>query len=493
MDIQRKLVNAYLWAMLGKWVTRSIGIVSTVILARILEPESFGLIALAMICIGFFEMLQTIGIDRYIIIQTRIDDTLLNSGWTLQIICKFVLYSLLLMCSSHFAEFFEKPQLELLIDVVAINSFFGSFQNIGITLFHKELAFKKLTYLEMVVKLSSTLTTLVFAYYNPTHWALVAGGITSLWVNLIGTYFICDFRPSFNFKFEKKMFSFSFYIWVRNIFSYSRSKADAFIVSKLFDSSAIGMYKIGSDFALLPLSEIIYPAGQAILPGLAKYKDNKKELFDKTYKYLALIYLFVFPSTVGIWFISPQICTVILGDKWVDTAPIISALSILMISYPISAVTTNLFDYLGKEKFSIYNDIFGLTAIGFIAISFAFEDINQFSQIRGYIGIVMLLFVIIFARITIQVSIKKIIELMLPSSLASAFMLLFLLEVHSNSNMTITGLLTNIFFGGLTYIIFFLLLIILIKPYSKIWHFWYIKFNGMLQTTINKYTNLGIE
>lgn len=491
MNIQKKLISAYLWAILGKWVARSIGIVSTVILARMLEPASFGLIALAMICIGFFEMLQTIGIDRYLIIQTKLNDDLLNTGWTLQIICKFTLYALLLLCSSHFAAFFDKPELELLIDIIAINSFFASFQNIGLTKFQRDLAFKKPTYLGIAVKLSSTVTTLVFAYFNPSHWALVAGGVVSLWVNLIGSYIICDYRPRLNFNFERKMFSFSFYIWVRNVFAYSRSKADAFIVSKFFDSTAVGMYKIGSDFALLPLSEIIYPAGQAIFPGLAKFKDDKAELFDKTYKYLALIYLFVLPSMVGIWFIALQFCTVILGDKWVNTAPIMSALAVLMLSYPLNAVVTNLFDYLGKAKYSIFNDIFGLGAIGLTVVSFSFDSIHQFSLLRGYIGIAVLLFVVAFARLTIQLSVSKIVELMLPSALAAALMYLSFVYIYSNASMTLLGLLANVLFGALTYAVYFSLLVVAVKPHSAIWQFWYDRFVAVFHAALNKYTKLG--
>ncbi|MGR5354113.1 oligosaccharide flippase family protein [Vibrio alfacsensis] len=475
MNVQKKLINAYFWNVFGKWGVRTIGIGSTLILVRLIAPESFGIIALAGICIGFFETLQAIGIDRYLITKTSLSPEDMNSGWTLNIILKLTISLALVIASPYMSYYFDEPRLDLVITVVAVNGFFSSFNNIGLIKLKKNLEFKMISYLELVVKVISTVITVIFAYFSPNYWALIVGSGASVWIYLFGSYIICDYRPKFRFKFERSMFSFSIFIVFRNVLSYCRNRGDTFVVSKLFDVLSIGKYKVGLDFAIMPFSEIIMPAGQAMFPGMANYKNNKNELLDKSYKYLALVYLFLIPSVVGIWFIAPQFCTVILGEKWSDTAPIMSSLAILMIAYPISAMTNNLFDYLGMPKFGVFNDLFGLMSLLFIAISFTFDGVDQFSQFRGYIGLATFLFAIVFARITISFSIKKMLEIIIVPVAASFFMYIALSSVYFDNSMTLLGMLSNVLFGAMVYTCCLLFLIAIFKSYSDVWCFWYAK------------------
>ncbi len=475
MDIQKRLISAYLWSVCGKWGVRCLGIGSTLILVRLIEPESFGLVALSTICIGFFETIHTIGIGRYLMTQTNLSQNSINSAWTLNIILKLIMSLGLIFLSPHIAEFFNEPNLELIIKVVAINGFFKVFNNLGLVRLKKNLEFKKITYLEVVSKVFATILTVVLAYISPDHWALIIGSCSYVWVYLIGSYYIYDYRPKIRLKFEKAMFSFSSYMIFRNVLSYLRNRGDVFIVSKLFDTTSIGRYKIGLDFAVMPFSEVIAPAGAAIFPGMANFKHNTKELFDKTYKYLALVYLFIIPCIVGIWFIAPQFCTVVLGDKWADTAPIMASLAVLMLSYPISAMTNNLYDYLGNPKLGIFNDLIGLAFLVLLSTTIVFDDVIQFSELRGYVGIAIFIFVIAFAKLTINFSIRKMFEVIIVPVVASMFMVWIFNHIYFNVEMTFLGLISNVFTGVISYAVSLSILVSLSKSYSKIWQFWFEK------------------
>jgi lipopolysaccharide exporter len=475
LSIQNKLAKAYFWNIFGKWGARLLGIGSTLILVRLIDPEAFGLVALATICIGFFETLTGIGVDRYLISQTDLNDQSMNSTWTLNIVLKMGVTIVLVVFSPLIADYFNEQNLQLIITVVAINGFFAAFNNIGLVRLQKNLEFKKITYLGLVVKLLSTTVTLVFAYFSPDHWALIAGGMVSVWLYMIGSYVVCPYRPVLNFAFDKKLFSFSFYILLRKIIRYSRNKADTLFVSKLFDTTAVGKYNIALEFSMLPLSEVISPASAAMFPALSNFKNNKVELFDKTYKYFALIYLFIIPSIVGIWIVAPQFCPVILGEKWADTAPIMSALAIMMLPYPLSALTNNLFDYLGKTKLSLFGDLIGLSLLVFGATFLLFDDITEFAEVRGLIGVIAFIIILIFTRLTLGLSLKIMGMVLLIPSLASAAMFMFFEFVYINPDISLIGLLINILIGGVSYTICLISLLYIVKPYSSIWAFWYNK------------------
>ncbi len=475
MDIKRKLFSAYFWSIGGSWCVRLIGIGSTLILVRFIEPESFGLVAISTLCIGFFETLNSVGIARYLMTQTELDQESLDSAWTLNIIVRLIVSIVIILSSPYMATYFNEPRLEGIIWFVAINGFFTAFYNMGLIRLRKKLQFKKLVLLHMVSKVFSTLVTLSILFVSPDHWALLIGSGSYIWMYLIGSYYIYNFRPRVNFNFDKGMYSFSMFILLRNILSYLRNRGDVFIVSKFFDMASIGRYKIGLEFAVLPFTEVISPAGQAIFSGLSNYKNNTEDLFDKTYKYLALVYLFIIPSIVGIWFVSPQFCTVILGEKWAATAPIMSSLAVLMLSYPIRAMTNNLYDYLGKAKLGLFNDFIGLVLLILISTTIVFDDVNDFSEMRGHIGIVFFLFILAFARLTINLSIAKMLEVILIPAVSSSFMYWVFSHVYFNDELTLLGLLSNVVVGAISYSVFFTVLVILIKPYSKLWKFWFDK------------------
>ncbi len=475
MDIKKKLFSAYFWNIGGSWCVRLIGIGSTLILVRFIEPESFGLVALATLCIGFFETLNSAGIGRYLMTQTELDQKSLDSAWTLNILIRLSVSIIIIIASPYMASYFNEPRLEDIVYFVAINGFFTAFNNMGLLRLRKSLQFKKLVLLHMVSKVFSTLVTLGILFISPDHWALLIGSGSYIWMYLVGSYYIYNFRPKIRFVFEKEMYSFSVFILLRNILSYLRNRGDVFIVSKFFDMPSIGKYKIGLEFAVLPFTEVISPAGLAIFSGLSNYKHNKAELFDKTYKYLALVYLFVIPSIVGIWFVAPQFCTVILGEKWADTAPIMSSLAVLMLSYPLRAMTNNLYDYLGRPKLGIFNDFIGLALLILISTTIVYDDVTHFSELRGLIGIVFFLFIVAFARLTIGFSIARILEVVLIPVVSSSFMYWMFSYVYFNDELTLLGLLSNVFVGSISYSVFFVALVMIIKPYSKLWKFWFDK------------------
>ncbi|MEX3074504.1 oligosaccharide flippase family protein [Vibrio alginolyticus] len=486
MDIKKRLFSAYFWNIGGSWCVRLIGIASTLILVRFIEPESFGLVALATLCIGFFETLNSAGIGRYLMTQTDLNQKSLDSAWTLNIIIRLIVSIIIIISAPYMSSYFNEPRLEDIIYFVAINGFFTAFYNMGLLRLRKNLKFKKLVLLHMVSKVFSTLVTLSILFVSPDHWALLIGSGSYIWMYLIGSYYIYSFRPNLRFVFEKEMYSFSVFILLRNILSYLRNRGDVFVVSKFFDMSSIGRYKIGLEFAVLPFTEVISPAGLAIFSGLANYKHNTEELFDKTYKYLALVYLFVIPSIVGIWFVAPQFCTVILGEKWADTAPIMSSLAILMLSYPIRAMTNNLYDYLGKPKLGIFNDFIGLALLILISTTIVYDDVTQFSEMRGHIGIVFFLFIVAFARLTISFSIARMLEVVLIPVVSSSFMYWVFSYVYFVDEITLLGLVSNVLVGAISYSAFFIVLVFIIKPYSKLWKFWFDKAAIVSLTMKNK-------
>lgn len=486
MNIQQKLFSAYAWNVAGKWGARLLGIGSTLILVRLINPESFGLVALATFYIGLFQVFTDISANRYAIAKGKLSDEQLNTNWSYGVVLRLTITLALVLSSEFLASFVNEPQLALLIVVISINGFFASFNNVGLVRLESELDFKRITLLGVATKFLSIVVTVTVAFYYPNHWALIAGGIVSVWFYLVGSYLIYPYSPRFSLKRDRELLSFSSFVLIRGIVRYFRNKADTFFVARFFNASSVGKYNIGLEFASLPFSEVIMPASQAMFPGLAQFRDDRAQLFDKTYKYFAMVYMFVIPSMVGIWVIAEQFTNVILGEKWVGTGPIMAALAVMMLPYTLTGISNNLYDFLDKTKASIFNDAIGLLLLLFLVFTFTFDDVGEFAEYRGWVGFSAFVIAIIYNRLMIKLSLRKMLLVIGLPSLAGAVMYTFFEYVYVNQELTMIGMLINMTLGALVYSCTFLALLKLVSPYSAIWRFWHEKVNSLTQHLCRK-------
>jgi O-antigen/teichoic acid export membrane protein len=475
VDTSKKLAHAFLWNLIGRWGIRIIGIASSLILLRLLAPDVFGVMALATIYIGLFEVFSHAGVNRYLIASTDLKDDDLNTAWTLNLVLRFIISSLLVLSAGYIAELVNDSRIQEVIIAVAIINFFGAFGNIALIRFQKAVNYKPINTLDIYKKLLSTMVTLVTAYFYPTYWALIAGNSIAMLTGLIGGYILLPYLPEFNFQFKRALFTNSAWIYFRNIISYFRNRLDVFFVGKLFDITAVGKYKISQDFATLPFSEIIAPATRGMFPALSKYKNQKEALFDKTYKFLALVYSIIIPSIFGFFIIATQFSTVILGEKWVDVAALLPALSLLMLSYPLNGISHNLFDYFNKSHLGVINDLIGIIVLALVFCSWQFTSIEVFTQIRAYLAVLLFLILIIIIRVTLGFSLKAMCSIILVPLSASIVMYGAFTFIYVNEELTLMGLLINMFLGACYFSVAILLLIVAIKNKSTIWTFWFDK------------------
>lgn len=491
MDTSKKLVNAFLWNLIGRWGVRFIGIASSLILLRLLAPDMFGVMALATIYIGLFEVFAHSGINRYLIVRTELTDDDLNTAWTLNLIIRFIISALLVLSAGYISELVKDSRVENVVIAVALINFLGAFGNIALIRFQKAVNYKPTNTLEIYTKLLSTSVTLTTAYFYPTYWALIVGNFFAMLSGLIGGYILLPYLPKLNFQFEKALFTNSAWIYLRNILSYFRNRIDVFFVGHFFDTTAVGKYKISQDFATLPFSEVISPATRGMFPALSEYKNQKQALFDKTYKFLALVYSIIIPSIFGFFIIATQFSTVVLGEKWADAATLLPALSLLMLSYPLNGISHNLFDYLNKSHLGVLNDFIGVTVLALVFLSWQFTSIEVFTQIRAYLAVLLFLILIIIVRVALGFSLKAMCSIILVPLSASLVMYAAFTFIYVNENITLGGLFINMFLGACYFFVAMFLLVLTIKSKSTIWQFWFIKVLDILGALKNRMIGLG--
>ncbi|MDG3088289.1 oligosaccharide flippase family protein [Vibrio hannami] len=379
--LNQKIAIGYFWNLVAKWINRTIGVVSTLILVRILQPVDFGIAALATIVLALFMMLSEVGTDKYVIKAKECTTELLNSAWSLNIFLKLICALILALMSGVVADFTNEPVLRNVLLVSSLIPIIGSFKNIGLALYERELNYKPLTRLTVWVKIAVFPVTITLAFWLQNYWALIVGLLTSEILTVAGSYRIHSFRPQWTVTQWREQWGFSQWMVISTTTGYIRSRIDALLLGRYLPSEAVGTYRVSQEFAWLPFTELIAPATSSFYSGISKISDDKDELRNKVAQYLTVTYLLVIPSAIGIYALQEQIVIVVLGEKWQAAIPILGLLSLLMLSMPLNIALQTVLVNLSKVKYMVALDGVMITLI---IGGFYFLHQNQVSELLVY-------------------------------------------------------------------------------------------------------------
>lgn len=209
MNLSKSLITTYKWNVLGKFIIRGLSVVSTLVLVRVLSPEDFGIMAMATIFIGFFQMLANASINRYLILLDNPSKSDFDAAWTLAIILRFFSMLMLFVLSSLIADYMATPELTIVLHIICLTHFLAAFQSAGMIKLERDINFKPLNKIAVLATICATIIALYFALQLESYFALIIGESVLIFVTVILSYVICSHKPTFNFNFDKKMFQFA--------------------------------------------------------------------------------------------------------------------------------------------------------------------------------------------------------------------------------------------------------------------------------------------
>ena len=317
-----QLLRGSLWMLAARWSMRMIGLVSTLILARLLAPEDFGLVAMVMLAYGLLETLSYAGVDLALLRGSADTRDHYDTAWTIQILQGLFIAAVLLAASPLIAAYFAEPRVTALIGWVALRAVIDGTQNIGIVAFRKELDFAKEFRFTLYTKVASVLLVVAAAAWLRSYWALIIGYLMASIASVVISYTMHPFRPRLSFRRARELWSFSQWLMISRVGSFLNRKVDEFIVGGQAGTAAMGSYHVASDLATLPTNEVVMPIRRAMFPTLAAMEQHPtafREAVLESFSVVAAICLF---AGVALAAAAPELIAVILGSKWTGAVPI---------------------------------------------------------------------------------------------------------------------------------------------------------------------------
>lgn len=302
---------------------RGIGLVSTVILARLLVPADFGLIASAMLVIGALQVLTETG-QRAAIIRMRDPQRAhYDSAWTMGLLIGFGVAGVLALLAPFVAVWLDDPRLSWIVWALALRPAIQSLENIGLVDLQRRLDFRRDLQIMLFGKLAGFAVTIALAFLLRNYWALIAGTLAQAVLGVMVSYVFIPYRPRLTLSKARELWSFSIWSLGTSIGAYCADRADHVVVAGALGSEAMGTYTVGAELAALPTEELVVPPVRALYAVYSRVAHDPAAMRAHYLTALSFIAMVACATATGVALVAEDLVTVVLGPRWSAAAPIL--------------------------------------------------------------------------------------------------------------------------------------------------------------------------
>lgn len=353
---------------------RLAGLISTLILARILMPEDFGIVTLALMVIWLSMTLGHTGIEEYLMSKKRVGKRDINSAFTLNVIMKGSLFIVLVIISPFIGDFLNKAEVTDVICVLSLINFIQLFSNPAIFLLKRKNDYYKIVVLGLVVKITRIISTVWFAFEFRNHWAIVTGFGVSTFLYVVGSYVILAYLPRFDVSRIKKQMSFSGWMLLQSVVGYLRDQIDVAYSGALLGAAALGGYNNIKFIANIPILNIFLPLTSPLINNFREIGEDYLSKKIRVNSIILILCLLIFPLVSVFSIFHQQIIFILLGDNWVEYSIVLASISYLFYTRVIFQVLSK-FIYLKSENHLLF--LFDLSLlVTFLSVFTIISDIT---------------------------------------------------------------------------------------------------------------------
>ena len=420
-ELNNKILNATKWSTITEVMAKFIAPFSTMVLARLLTPDAFGVVATLTMIITFAEIFTDAGFQRYLIQFEFKDDkdkyNTANVAFWSNLTMSLVLWAIIAIFSEPLATLVGNPGKGNVISIACISIPLAAFSSIQMALYKRDFDFKTLFYTRIAGILIPIFVTIPLAVWLRNYWALVIGTIAINLSNAIILTAKSKWRPSlyYSFKRLKQMFSFCSWTLVDTILVWTTSYIDVFFIGMMLNEYYLGIYKTSIATVGQITSLITTALLPVVMPSLSRLQNDfpgmRKTLLNFQ-KYTAIILL---PLGTGIFCFSDLITEIMLGSQWNEAAGFIGLWGLMeVITVIFSRFCSVIYPAIGKPKISVIVQILHLVVLIpaiIIATRYGYETLYW---TRSLVRIELVIVNLIFAYALIKQSPIKMILNILP-------------------------------------------------------------------------------
>lgn len=446
------------WLAVAQITKIGIQLLSVTILARLLNPQYYGIIALSTSVMALISLFRELGISESIIQTKNLTDDHKNAAFAILFAMSVFLFLVILISASFISNYYHEPDLKWVLILIGAGFPLSAIGIVPGCLMERDGRFKEFAILEAVTTFLTFAITITFALVGFGVYSLVVPSLLVLPIYVIWILKINNWRPSFRTTRNniKALFTFSANLTGFNLINYLSRNLDVFLVGKMLGTVALGLYSTSMKLMMLPLQTITYVSNRAMFPVLSQLIDDQ-EGFKNTYlNTLSYVSLITFPMIIGLWVCRDAFVHIIYGNKWLGLIELLQWLCLAGLLQSINATTNVVFIAKAKTvtlfKLGIYAAFLQISAF-YLGSQ---NNIKVMCQYYFFANILVVIPQFYYVIKLINSDYKELTSRLFPAIIATLVMLLFAtiakylsLNLH---NLLIT-LILQVMIGGAGYLI----------------------------------------
>ncbi|MCJ8164120.1 lipopolysaccharide biosynthesis protein [Pontibacter sp. E15-1] len=428
-SVKSQILSGLKWNSLSVFATRGTDFLVKLVLARLLLPEAFGVVGMAMVIIGFLGVVSDMGLFNALVQKkqdAQTDDRYATAFWLLLALATGFVISFFVFLSPLGASFYNEPKLIPILNALSIYLFFSISDIVPRVILTRQLNFKKLVRISISGTAVSSVIAVVLALSGFGVWSLVMKYLVSA-VTVSASYWLnIGWKPRFVFRRELlvQMAGYSTYTQINSILFYFRHNLDYLIIGKLMSAHVLGVYTLAFTLSEVLRAQLYSIFNKVFFPIYSKVQDDREQIKNYYLKIMKLTAILTFPVSIISIGLAEDLILVFFGEKWLEAVAPLQILSVASMIFAISGTPAEVLKGIGKPSVGFYLNLLntfvvavpliylGMKHFGLVGVAFAVCIHYTTSRISYHY----------FMKKYIQVTNKEVFEALKPPLFAAAIM-----------------------------------------------------------------------
>jgi lipopolysaccharide exporter len=309
------------------WSMRLIGLISVLVLARVLTPRDFGIVALAMSVLAIVDIFSALGLRQSLLRIARPERAHYDTAWSIQFLVLIALFVVLVAVAPLAAWFYREPALSVVIAVLASRFLFYGLVNIGIVDFDRHLQLGRDLRMRVGVRLATFVVTLASALALQNYWALVIGSVTQSVFHAAASYIVHPFRPRFSLAKRAELLGVSLWMFLASAAQTVQNEVERTVVGRIATMNVLGFYAVSKDLSSIFTNEIATALNRVTFVTTARTGQPLSADPNRLAAMLGSYALLTAPLGLGLTAAAQEAVSVLLGPQWTGAAQFLSIIA----------------------------------------------------------------------------------------------------------------------------------------------------------------------
>lgn len=369
MGKSKDIVKGLFWKFSERMCSQLVSFFVSIVLARLLTPDDYGMISLITIFVTFSNVLITNGFSLALVQKKNADQLDFSSAFFFNFVLGVVIYGILYLVAPEISKFYNTPELCPALRVLAIVVPIMGINSVQQAYVSRNMLFKKFFYSTLSGTLFSGVMGIILAYRNYGVWALVIQYVVNNAVNMLVLFGILEWKPSLKISIKKirSLFSYGWKLLCSGLLDTGYSQIRGLLIGKLYSSADLGYYNRGQQYPQLVVTNVNTTISSVLFPVLSKSQDSRSEVKYYTRKAIQVSSYIMWPIMAGLGVCAEPIIRIMLTDKWLPCVPYLQIACFTYGIWPIHTANLEALKAMGRSDLFLKLEIIK-KAIGMIVL-----------------------------------------------------------------------------------------------------------------------------